>query len=99
MADKQMLEQWETIRTQFEKFQIEVTKSETIKEQYLKQAEQVKKEIFETYQTTDIEELRKIYRDVELQDKTKVEEFLQKYEIAKKQLQDLKNILAEIPTI
>lgn len=94
-----MLEQWETIRTQFEKFQIEVTKSETIKEQYLKQAEQVKKEIFETYQTTDIEELRKIYRDVELQDKTKVEEFLQKYEIAKKQLQDLKNILAEIPTI
>lgn len=94
-----MMEQWESIKTQFDKFQIELTKAETIKEQFLKQAEQVKKDIYAQYQTTDIEQLRKIYKEIEQQDKEKMETFIKQFNEAKQQLQELKNILAEIPTI
>lgn len=99
MADKQKLAQWEQLKTEYDKFQLELTKAETIKEQFMKQAAQVEKEIFDQYGTTDIDELRQIYKKIETEDDEKLKKFIQEFETAKQQLVQLKAILADIPNI
>ena len=99
MADKQKLAQWEQVKAEFDKFQLDATKAETIKEQFLKQAKQVEKEIYEQYHTTDVDEIRQIYKKIETEDDEKMKKFLAEFETAKEQLKQLKIILSEIPTL